>query len=179
MIRSLRIKWKSCILVCCHSYLPLTRQEDAGIFIAGGIGCMYRNKYVFMPFHCSNGSCSGVSGSLPGDFSWDWQNSTGAGFFPSFYDHSLLIIILPLFHTHLSLSPEMCSSPDQAAHYHILSHWARVFISDLAVVWSQSEEVKYFQAYVYKIWVGRTHIHWLHSRFHIWLTKIYTFLNET
>jgi hypothetical protein len=36
------------------------------------------------------------------------------------FDASLLIIIRFLFHTHLSLPPEACASPYQAAQYHIL-----------------------------------------------------------
>jgi hypothetical protein len=36
-------------------------------------------------------------------------------------DEFALITIRPLLHTHLSPPPDMCSSSDQAAYYHILS----------------------------------------------------------
>jgi hypothetical protein len=49
------------------------------------------------------------------------QRGIGTGFCLSFFGFPVLIIILPLLGTHLSLSPEMCDSPEQAAHYHILS----------------------------------------------------------
>jgi hypothetical protein len=39
-------------------------------------------------------------------------------FFSYFFSFPLLITIPPLPHTHLSLSHEVCNSPDQAAHYH-------------------------------------------------------------
>jgi hypothetical protein len=35
---------------------------------------------------------------------------------------SLLIIIPPSLHTHISPSSEVSNTPDQAAHYHILKH---------------------------------------------------------
>jgi hypothetical protein len=35
----------------------------------------------------------------------------------TFFGFPLPIIIPPLLHTHLSLPPEVCDSPDQAAHY--------------------------------------------------------------
>jgi hypothetical protein len=38
---------------------------------------------------------------------------------------------------HLSLTTEMCESPDQAAHYHTLGFKVRSFISDLALSWLQ------------------------------------------
>jgi hypothetical protein len=52
---------------------------------------------------------------------WSSLSQTFFGFAP-------LIIIPPLRHTHLSPSPELCDSPDHAAHYHILG-------------WMQSEKV--------------------------------------
>jgi hypothetical protein len=48
------------------------------------------------------------------------QSGTGVRFSLSFFSFTLLIIIPPLLHTHLSLLLEVFDSPDQAAHYHIL-----------------------------------------------------------
>jgi hypothetical protein len=50
------------------------------------------------------------------------QKGIGADFPPDLFSFSLLIIILPLPHAHLSPPPEACYSPDQAAQYHILRH---------------------------------------------------------
>jgi hypothetical protein len=38
--------------------------------------------------------------------------------FSQFFSFPLLIIKTPLLQTHLSLSHEMCDSPDQVAYYH-------------------------------------------------------------
>jgi hypothetical protein len=46
---------------------------------------------------------------------------TTAGLSPGSIGFSVLIIILPLLHTDLSPRPEVCDSPDQAAHSHNLS----------------------------------------------------------
>jgi hypothetical protein len=70
------------------------------------------------------------------------QSGTEAGFSPSFFCFTLLLIP-PLLHTHLLLSPEVCSSPDQAAHYHIFGVEVCGFFSDSALGWLQSKEVKY------------------------------------
>jgi hypothetical protein len=48
------------------------------------------------------------------------QIGTGALIWLSFFGLPPLILIPPLLHTHLSPPPEVCDSPDQAAHYHIL-----------------------------------------------------------
>jgi hypothetical protein len=40
----------------------------------------------------------------------------------------LTIIIASLLHSHLSQSPELCGSPHQAAHYHILGPQVKAFI---------------------------------------------------
>jgi hypothetical protein len=46
---------------------------------------------------------------------WDRVLSEFIGF-------TLLIIVLPFLHTHLSPPHEVCDNPDQAAHYHTLGH---------------------------------------------------------
>jgi hypothetical protein len=50
------------------------------------------------------------------------RSGTDAGFLPSFFRFSLLIIIPPMLHTPLSPPPDMPLNPYQAAHYHILRH---------------------------------------------------------
>jgi hypothetical protein len=45
----------------------------------------------------------------------------------------LLIVIKPLLHAHLSPLPDMCDSPDQAAHYHISCLEVTGFITDRAL----------------------------------------------
>jgi hypothetical protein len=60
----------------------------------------------------------------------DERSDTGEGFAPNFLGFTLLIIIQPLFHIHLSPPPEMYDRPEQAAHYHTFS----IFISDPVVV---------------------------------------------
>jgi hypothetical protein len=44
-------------------------------------------------------------------------------------------------YVHLSLTPEMCENPDQAAHYHTPSLKVQSFISDLPLSWLQCEEI--------------------------------------
>jgi hypothetical protein len=39
---------------------------------------------------------------------------------PSVFGFLLLIIIPPLLHTHVQPLPDVCDSPEQAAHYQIL-----------------------------------------------------------
>jgi hypothetical protein len=53
--------------------------------------------------------------TTPYEIQGGW-NGTGVGL-------PMLIIILQLFHTHISLPPEVCDSPYQAAHYHNLGLW--------------------------------------------------------
>jgi hypothetical protein len=67
------------------------------------------------------------------------KSGTGAGFTPSFFCFPLLIIIPPLLHTHLLLPPEMCDSPDQAAHYHVLDLYVGGFTSDPELGWLQNK----------------------------------------
>jgi hypothetical protein len=43
-----------------------------------------------------------------------------AGFSPSFFGLSLLMIISPLLHSRLSPISEVCNTRDQEAHYHII-----------------------------------------------------------
>jgi hypothetical protein len=50
----------------------------------------------------------------------------------------LVIVILPLLHTHLSLPFEVGNSPDHAAYNH-LSPQLRVSTSDPAIGWSRSK----------------------------------------
>jgi hypothetical protein len=73
------------------------------------------------------------------------QSGIGTGFTPSFFCCSLLIIIPPLLHAHLLLSPEVCGSPDQAVHYHILNLYVGGFTSDPELGWLQSKEVSFFK----------------------------------
>jgi hypothetical protein len=61
---------------------------------------------------------------------------TTAGFSVCFFGFPSLIMIPPLLHICLLLPLEVCDSPDQAAHYHILG-----FVSDPALGWLQSAEV--------------------------------------
>jgi hypothetical protein len=51
---------------------------------------------------------------------------------------SLLITIPLLLHTHESPPPEVCDSPDQAAHYHNLGPHVAGFTSDAALGWLRS-----------------------------------------
>lgn len=51
----------------------------------------------------------------------DGLSGIGAGLSPSFLISFLPIIILTLLHIHLSLPSEMCRTPDQAPHCHILN----------------------------------------------------------
>jgi hypothetical protein len=58
-----------------------------------------------------------------GNFMWDswWMKWHWRTFFLGFFGFPPLIIISVVLHTHLTLLPEMCDSPEQAARYHILS----------------------------------------------------------
>jgi len=47
-------------------------------------------------------------------------SGNAAGFHMNLCHHPLLIIILPLIHTHCHHTLETCDSPDVAAHCHIL-----------------------------------------------------------
>jgi hypothetical protein len=46
-------------------------------------------------------------------------------FSTSFFGFPILLITPPLFHTPLSLLPEMCDSCNQAKHEHVLGIWDR------------------------------------------------------
>jgi hypothetical protein len=50
----------------------------------------------------------------------DGSSGTGTCSSPSFYSFPLKIILPPLLQAHLSWSSQVCNSPDQAAHNHIL-----------------------------------------------------------
>jgi hypothetical protein len=71
----------------------------------------------------------------------DRNGCTGTGPAASLFAFLLLIIILPLLHTHLSPPSEVCDSPDHAAHYHILALQVWGFIYDLAVGRVRNKEV--------------------------------------
>jgi hypothetical protein len=59
------------------------------------------------------------------------RSCIGFGSSSSFFCFTLLIIIPPLLHVHLSPLPlDTCDSPDQAAHYHILGLYVGGFISE-------------------------------------------------
>jgi hypothetical protein len=59
--------------------------------------------------------------------------------------YNMLISILLLPHTYLSLSIEMCDSPDHAAHYHILGVQIMDFDFDPAPGLLQNVEVILFK----------------------------------
>ena len=50
------------------------------------------------------------------------QSATEAGFFPSSFSFSLLIITKSLLCTRTSPLSKICNSPNQITHYHTLSH---------------------------------------------------------
>jgi hypothetical protein len=60
-------------------------------------------------------------GSVLDDIMWDswWMKWHWSRFFSN--PPPPPIIMPPLLHTHISLPPEVCSNPDQAAHYHCIS----------------------------------------------------------
>jgi hypothetical protein len=58
---------------------------------------------------------------------WYWTR-----IFSKFLQFLLLIIILPMLHTHLSLAPEVTNSPNQTEQNHILGLQVEGFISYLA-----------------------------------------------
>jgi hypothetical protein len=87
-----------------------------------------------------NSHC-GVSGSIPVSYEiCGGRNYTGIDFFFCF---PLLIFIPPLLRTHSLLLPEAYDSPDQAAHYHILSLYVWDFIFDPALAWLQNEGISF------------------------------------
>jgi hypothetical protein len=65
-------------------------------------------------------------------------------FSPNFFGFSL-IIILSLLYT--ITDPEMCDSSYQAVYYRILGLQVESFISDPALDWLQSKEVKFKRQY--------------------------------
>jgi hypothetical protein len=48
------------------------------------------------------------------------SSGTGADFPPSLFSFTVIAIIPPLFHPHLSALPEICDSFNQAPHFYIL-----------------------------------------------------------
>jgi hypothetical protein len=66
-------------------------------------------------------------------------------FFSELFDLMLLIIVPLLLHAYLSPHPEDGNSPDQAAHYYILSILS-VCLLDPALGWLQSKDISFFLA---------------------------------
>jgi hypothetical protein len=64
-----------------------------------------------------------------------WWSTTRVDFVGSFIRFPLLIFIPPLFHTHLSLPPEVCTNSDKITH----SRYFGEFIRDLGLGWLQSK----------------------------------------
>jgi hypothetical protein len=59
----------------------------------------------------------------------------------SLFGFPLLILSTIDPYIHMSLTPEICESPDQVAHYHTLGLKVWSFISDLATSCLESEEI--------------------------------------
>jgi hypothetical protein len=96
------------------------------------------------PCHGASGyllaSHRGGLGSRPGQSMWDlwWTKWYCDGFSLSSSVFPCQYIIPPLLHTYLSPPREVCSSPDQATHYHTLG--PKLGASYLTRHWAGTEE---------------------------------------
>jgi hypothetical protein len=110
-----------------------------------------------LPSHC------GGSGSIPCDFMWylSWTKWHWSRYSSKFLKFLLLILMPPLLHSHLSLSPELGHGSDQAAHYYVPWLWPGcILLCSMAltrlhvIMFHGSDQTAHY--YVPWLWPGST-----------------------
>jgi hypothetical protein len=101
------------------------------------LGLSYYDDSVFLNCVVTSGISPNGYTAMPLDLRNDTfsKPSMMVGFSPNFVGLSLLIIILPLLHSQLSPVSGLCNSRDQDL-------WVWGFVSNPALCWSQSKELK-------------------------------------